>query len=120
MHGERAAEAFGRLEEFVDRFDAEHRDYHAAMKTRLEVQATPLDSEEYDSSHEFAVHLADVQEAGVLVDDRKVVVVTHSRHLQVEADHRGPEHGIDGWVGSASMQVPRFTIDDLTVEGVRE
>lgn len=102
----------------------EHPEYAEAMDYRLKVQLMKL-GEFTGETETLTVGLADANvevleaadDSGSHGDDfaRVVAVEYTGGMLRLEADHRGPEHGWDGWVGKEG---PKEVVNDIELLGV--
>lgn len=112
------AETFNRLQML-----AENAEYAEVMDYRLEVQTHELGGAR--EWNETVIPLADAvvnvlhaeDDSGSQGDDfaRVIEVVADGATLFLEADHRGPEHGWDGWVGDGE---PSAVVKDIELLGV--
>lgn len=95
---------------------AESPQYYAMMKYRLEVQARPFGDWE-DGVQTITLHLTGM-EISSAYHQRIIEVVGDEWMLYMEADHRGPEHGVDAWLGEPHDASPKLAV--LSVDIVSE
>lgn len=101
------------LAEFIEKAE-DSPDYYDALDYTLWVRGRPLSGTEADAE----AYVFDLAEASVNVahGGRVLEVAQDDKLLFADVDHRGPEHGIDGWVGDREEQTPRMVITDVALQ----
>ena len=94
---------------------SKHPEYAEVMETRLTLQTRTFATVDETNEHEFLVSNYDI----VTAYDDRVVEISQDGNVYafIEADHRGPEHGVDGWVGTGGG--PEEVIRSMEMNGVR-